>query len=120
MSKPGGKTPLRPLLILALSPLSPEGGLVGAGLLIARASRSLARAPSTRRRIPYRPSFSVWGGETEETEPGADFSPVRPAAGVRSFHRLTIFRTDVSGERGDVWGLRRPLVGVRVKVSVSV
>ena len=107
ISKPGGKTPLRPLRILALSPLSPEIGLegAGAGLLTARASRSLARAPSTRRRIPYRPSFSEFaagGGEAEEIEPGADLSPVRPAAGVRSFHRLTIFRTDVSGDRGDV------------------
>jgi len=31
ISKPGGNTPLSPLLILALSPLSPEVGLVVAG-----------------------------------------------------------------------------------------
>ena len=44
----------------------------------------------------------------------ADF----PSEGVRSFHAATMFLTEVSGERGDVCGLRRDeAVGVAVVVK---
>ena len=38
--------------------------------------------------------------------------------GVRSFHAATMFRTEVRGERGEVWGRRREeAVGVAVVVK---
>jgi hypothetical protein len=62
------------------------------------------------------------GGETDDTDLGADFSPGRAAAGVRSFHNATIFLTEASGDRGEVCGLHNPDGGameVRVNVPVS-
>jgi hypothetical protein len=73
--------------------------------------------------MPERPSFSVsrpYGGDTEVTDPSGDFSSCLGDAGVRSFHKATIFLTDASGDLGDVCGRRRPLFGVTdVRVSVS-
>ena len=116
MSIPGGNE-----LFLPLSVESPSG-LVGAtaGLLTARVSLKRARAPSTLRLIPRKPSVSI-DGETDETDSGADFSPDRAAVGVRSFHNATIFLTEASGDRGEVCGLRNPdggVTGVRVNVPV--
>ena len=95
-------------------------GVTG-GLLTARASLKRARAPSTLRLTPRKPSAST-GGQTDETDSGADFSPDRAAAGVRSFHNTMIFLTEVSGDRGEVCGLCNPdggVMEVRVNVPVS-
>ena len=120
MSKPGGNTPLRWLLVLAFSGTSCDTGRVGVTwvLTTSRDSRSRSRAPLSCRRIPDRLSFSpvcTYGGDTDDA---GDFSPGR--VGVRSFHSATMLRTDASGDRGDVCGRRNPLVGVTdVRVSVS-
>jgi hypothetical protein len=91
MSIPGGNE-----LFLPLSVESPSSlvGVIG-GLLTARASLKRARAPSTLRLTPRKPSVST-GGETDETD--ADFSPARAAAGVHSFHDAMIFLTEASGD----------------------
>ena len=62
-----------------------------------------ARAPSTLRLTP-RKRLVTTGGETDETDSGADFSPGRAAARVRSFHSATIFLTGASGDLGEVCG----------------
>lgn len=93
MSIPGGK----PLFLM----LSVESsGLVG-GLLTTRASLKRARAPSTLRLTPCKPSIST-GGEADETDSAVDFSPDLTTVGVRSFHNATIFLTEASGDRGEV------------------
>ena len=116
MSIPGGNE-----LFLPLSVESPSSlvGVTG-GLLTTRDSLKRARAPSTLRLIPRKPSVSI-DGDTDETDSGADFSPDRAADGVRSFHNATIFLTEASGDRGEVCGLRNPdggVTGVRVNVPV--
>jgi hypothetical protein len=117
MSIPGGNRLLLPLSVELPSSLVRVTG----GLLTARASLKRARAPSTLRLIPRKPFVST-GGETDETDSGANFSPGRAAAGVRSFHNATIFLTEASGDRGEVCGLRNPdggVMEVRVNVPVS-
>jgi hypothetical protein len=92
-------------------------------LLAARASLERARAPSTLRLTPRKPSVLVsTGRKTDETD--AKFSPGRAAARVCSFHNATIFLTEAGGEsdRGEVCGPRNPdggVMEVRVNVSVS-
>src|ERR1700735_572965 len=96
MSIPGGNALFLPLSIESSSSF---GGVAG-GLLTTRASLKRARAPSTLRLIPRNPSVSN-GGETDEIDSAADFSPGRAAAGVCSFHNATMFLTEVSGDRGE-------------------
>ena len=116
ISIPGGN-----VLFLPLSVDSPSSlvGVIG-GLLITRDSLKQARAPSTLRLIPRKPSVSN-DRETDETDSGADFSPDRAADGVRSFRKATIFLTEASGDRGEVCGLCNPdsgVTGVHVNVPV--
>ena len=116
MSNPGGNELFLPFSVESST-------LVGVtdGLLTARASLKRARAPSTLRLIPRKPSVST-DGETDETDSAADFSPGRVTAGVRSFHSATIFLTEASGDRGEVCGLRNPdggVMEVRMNVPVS-
>lgn len=93
MSKPGGKTPLLWVLMLAFSGTYSDTGRAGVTWVFAtsRDSRSRSRAPLSCRRIPDRLSFSpVWayGGDTDDAD---DFSPGR--GGVRLFHSATMLRS---------------------------
>jgi hypothetical protein len=118
MSISGGNELFLPL---SVEPLSSLVGVTGGLLTARRASLKRARAPSTLRLIPRKPSVST-DGETDETDSATDFSPGRAAAGVRSFHNATIFRTEASGDRGEVCGLRNPdggVMEVRVNEPVS-
>jgi hypothetical protein len=59
-------------------------------------------------------------GDALTADPATEgFTPDR-LAGVLSFHKATILRTDVKGERGDPCGRRRVEAGVRVLVLVNV
>ncbi len=108
-----GSTPL----VLNASPLLASATLcapVDVDLPISSTSRSLGRAPprEARRRTLNRPS--PWDGEGEVVFERTDLL----RDGVRSFHAATMFRTDVSGDRGDVWGRRSDeAVGVAVVVK---
>jgi hypothetical protein len=74
---------------------------------------------ATRLLIPNLPSPSPPQGEVG-TEPGTDDFPPDFAKGVRSFNAATILRTEVNGERGDVWGRRREDDGGGVPETVVV